>query len=48
MDINNIKRLIRTFEREGLEDYIKEKSIKNKFAEPLVQEINHFIDQFLA
>lgn len=47
-DISNIKRLIRRFERDGLEDYIKEKWIKSKFAEPSVQEINHFIDQFLA
>jgi len=45
--ISNINKLIRKYERSGLEDYIEEKQIKNEFVKPLIQKINAFIVQFL-
>lgn len=48
MDVRNINNLIRRFEKDGLDDYIRGKLIKNRFAEPLIQRINDFKDQFLS
>jgi hypothetical protein len=45
--ISKINNLIRKFERSGLEDYIEEKQIKSKFAQPLISKINDFIAEFL-
>ena len=45
--INNINNIVRKFERNGLEDYIEEKGIKTKFAEPIILKINDFVTEFL-